>query len=101
MKTITKLWLLIVVLIVLAPLGIIVPRYFRSGTAWGEWTKDEIKTLAGYLPKGMEKLLSLWNAPMPGYAQGGIGYIISAILGTAVIAGVLFVAGKFLNKNEK
>ena len=101
MKTITKLWLLIAVLIALAPLGIIIPVYFRSGTAWGEWTKDEIKMLAGYLPAGMEKLSSLWNAPMPGYARDGLGYLISTILGVAVIAGVIFIAGKFLNKNEK
>ena len=84
MKTITKLWLLIIVLIIVAPIGIILPRYFKSGPAFGE-----------------EKLSSLWNAPMPGYARGGLGYIISAALGVAVIAGVILIAGKFLNKNEK
>ena len=101
MKAITKLWILMAVLIVLTPIGIILPQYFKSGAAWGEWTKDEMKALAGYLPKGIEKLSSLWNAPMPGYARDGLGYLISAILGVAVIAGVIFIAGKFLNKNEK
>ena len=70
-------------LIVLSPLGIILPRYIKSRPAFGE-----------------EKLASLWHAPMPGYSNGGLGYIISAILGVAVIAGVVFIAGKFLNKNE-
>ena len=84
MKTITKLWLFIAILIILTPVGIVLPRYFKSGTAFGE-----------------EKLSSLWNAPMPGYADGKLGYIISAILGVTVIAGVIFIAGKFLNKNEK
>ena len=84
MKTITKLWLLIAILIVLAPLGIILPSYFKSGPAFGE-----------------EKLSSLWNAPIPDYGHGEIGYIISAVLGVTVIAVVVFIAGKCLNKNEK
>ena len=84
MKTITKLWLLIVALIILAPLGIILPNYFKSGPAFGE-----------------ENSSSLWNAPMSGYGRGELGYIISAILGIIAIVGLVFVAGKFLNKNEK
>lgn len=86
MKTITKLWLIIVVLIVLSPLGIMLPRYFKSGTAWEE---------------GMGKLSSLWNAPMPGYAKNGGGYIISALLGIAVVAGVVFLAGMVLKKRDR
>ena len=81
MKTITKLWFFIVVLIILTPLGIILPRYFRSGPAFGE-----------------EKVSSFWNAPMPDYGHGWPGYIISAILGVAVIAGLVFVAGKIAKK---
>ena len=84
MKTITKLWLLIAILVVLAPIGIILPDYFKSGPAFGEG-----------------KLSPFWNAPMPDYGHGEIGYIISAVLGITVIAIVVFVAGKFLNKNEK
>ena len=101
MKTIVKLWMLIAILIVLTPIGIVLPQHFRAGAAWGEWTKDEIKALGGYLPKGMEKLSSLWNAPMSGYAKGGLGYIICAILGVMVISGVIFIAGKFLNKKDQ
>lgn len=84
MKTITKLWLLIVILIILVPLGIIVPGYFKSGPAFGE-----------------EKLSFLWKAPMPDYGKGVFAYIVAAILGVTAIAGVIFIAGKLLNKNEK
>jgi len=80
-KTITKLWLLIAILIILSPLGIIIPRYFKSGPAFGE-----------------EKLSSLWNPFMPGYGDNTARYIISAILGIAVIAGLIFLAGIFLKK---
>ena len=101
MKTITKLWLLVMALIVLAPLGIIIPLYFKSGAAWGEWTGDEVKRSAGYLPKGMERLASLWHAPISGYGNGGIRYIISAVLGIAIIAGIIFIAGKLLNRQSR
>ncbi len=84
MKTITKLWLLMAILIILTPVGIVLPRYFKSGPAFGE-----------------EKLSSLWNAPMPGYADNGRGYIISALLGIAVVAGVIFLAGIFLKRRDR
>lgn len=102
MKTVTKLWILIVVLAVLAPIGLIVPEYFKSGGAWGEWGADEIKGLIGYMPKGLSVLSSVWNAPLPDYALKGldknIGYFFSAIIGIIVTAAIIYAAGKFLSR---
>ncbi len=108
MKIISKLWIFIGVLIVLSPLGLLLPAHFKAGSAWGEWGVDEIQKLVGYVPKGLEKLASLWSAPLPDYAFKGwehkpladlsLVYIFSAILGIIVCVGVVFILGKFLSK---
>ena len=106
MKITTKLWGGLGVLIVLSPLGLILPEYFKAGAAWGEWGIDEMKKLAGYVPQGLEKLSRLWNAPLPDYAFKGweerglshlsFAYIISALVGIAItVIAVLFI-GKLL-----
>ncbi|MFA5276028.1 MAG: PDGLE domain-containing protein [Candidatus Omnitrophota bacterium] len=108
MKLITKFWIGIAVLIVLSPLGLILPEYFKAGSAWGEWGTDEMQKLVGYIPKGLEKLSSLWSAPIPDYAFKGweekglpqlsFAYIISAIAGIIIIAIVMLIIGRFLVK---
>ncbi|MGA2506547.1 MAG: cobalt transporter CbiM [Chitinispirillaceae bacterium] len=100
-KTPAKLWLGLAVLALLSPLGIFLPAKLAAGTAWGEWGIGEIKILTGYLPQGMEKLSSLWNAPLPGYAFKGSGqnstvYIISALIGIALCLLAAYSIGKFL-----
>jgi len=101
MKTISKLWLLIAILAVLTPLGIILPELFKAGGAWGEWSAEEMRGLVGYIPKGLERLSSLWNAPIPDYASNSkISYIVSAVLGVTLVAILLFLVGKFLGKKE-
>ena len=110
MKLITKFWIGIAVLIVLSPLGLILPEHFKAGSAWGEWGADEMQKLVGYIPQGLEKLSSLWNAPMPDYTFKGweerglahlsFAYIISAILGIAIITAAVLLLGKFLSKKE-
>ena len=108
MKLITKFWIGIAVLIVLSPLGLILPDHFKAGSAWGEWGADGIQKLVGYVPKGLEKLSDLWKAPMPDYAFKGweekgishlsFAYIISAIVGIGIIVLVVMVIGKLLSK---
>lgn len=107
MKLITKLWIAIVVLIILSPLGLIFPEHFKAGSAWGEWGIDEIQKLVGYVPKGLEKLSSVWNAPIPDYAfkgweeKGlphlGLAYIISAAIGVLAVVLTIILIGKFLD----
>ncbi len=106
-----KLWIGIIVLIVLSPLGLILPDHFKAGSAWGEWGREEIQKMTGYFPLGFQKLSELWKAPLPDYAfQGWEGkdlfsmsfaYIISAIVGIAIIAGVAFLIGKVLAKEDE
>jgi len=71
MKIISKLWIFIGVLIALSPLGLLLPEHFKAGSAWGEWGTDEMQELVGYIPKGLERLSSIWSAPIPDYAFKG------------------------------
>jgi hypothetical protein len=110
MKTINKLWLGLGVLILLSPLGLLLPERFKAGSAWGEWSAEEIRKLAGYIPKGLEKLSGIWHAPMPDYTFKGweekglphlsFAYIISAILGIAVVVIIAVLLGKTFCKKD-
>ena len=111
MKATTKLWLALLALVVLSPLGLIVPARLAAGSAWGEWSAEEIGQLVGYLPSGMARLANLWKAPMPDYAFRGqeqaplpalsISYIISGLLGVAAVVAVAILLGKALARRER
>jgi len=111
MKITTKLWIGLAVLIVLSPLGLIIPDHFKAGSAWGEWGAEEMKELVGYIPQGLSKLAGLWNAPIPDYAFKGweekdlpqlsFAYIISAIVGIAITAGLVLLIGRVLAKKDE
>ncbi len=77
------IWGLLLALIALTPLGLL-----ATGTAWGEWGSDEIAELTGYTPTGMSDGFE-WNALIPDYSISGVnevvGYLISAILGVAIV----------------
>ena len=108
MKLITKLWIGIVALIIISPLGLLLPEHFKAGSAWSEWGASEMQKLVGYIPRGLEKLSSLWNAPIPDYTFKGweekglpslsFAYIISAVIGIAIIVAVILIIGKILTK---
>lgn len=80
---------LLAALIVATPLGLL-----AAGTAWGEWDAEELAdtdffgSALGYTPAGMENGFS-FDVLMPDYAIAGLpdaaGYIISAIVGTALL----------------
>ncbi len=86
------LWVALAVLAVASPLGLLAP-----GTAWGEWGAEELASLGlGFVPRGLERLSALWGAPMPGYAlpalgSAGLGYVLSAAIGIAVTALVVWL----------
>ena len=110
MKTIHKLWIGILILGILSPLGIFLPERFDAGDAWGEWGSDTINGLVGYVPQGLERLSNFWNAPLADYAfkgwegkgLGGLSfaYIISAAIGILVSACAVLLIGRFLSSKE-
>ena len=94
------LWIGLAALMILTPLGLL-----AAGTAWGEWgvedfkdpkAREEIAAASHHhappveAPKGLERLSSIWTAPMPDYAPAflkskELGYIMSAMMGTGLI----------------
>jgi PDGLE domain len=92
----------LIVLIILAPLGLL-----AVGETFGEWSNEEIAEKLGYVPQGLEKLSSLWGAPLADYAfpndDSGAGaiaaYILSGILGVAICGGLLYCMGKKIAKD--
>lgn len=107
---IRKLAIGIALLILLSPLGLYLPAKFAAGSAWGEWSSDEIGKIAGYVPHGLKNLSSIWHAPMPDYALHGqepaslwsasISYILSAVIGVAVLAAVTIGLRKILSRRQ-
>lgn len=103
-----KFWIGIGILILLSPLGIILPEIFKSGGTWGEWGAEEIEKIAGYVPVGLKRLSELWKAPIPDYSFSGwkgffrssLGYIISGIAGIGLVVLVSIVIGKFLAREN-
>lgn len=91
---------LLAALILATPLGLL-----AAGTAWGEWDVEELAETdsfgasLGYTPAGMENGFS-FDVLMPDYAIAGLpdalGYIISALVGTALLIIIFKVIASFL-----
>ncbi len=109
-STIKKMWLGLMVLALLSPVGIIIPDKFHAGSAWGEWGTDEIQKMVGFVPQGMQKVADIWQAPMPDYSFKGweekgfgmlsLAYVISAAVGIGIIAAIALLFGKIVNQKE-
>ncbi len=98
-----KLWVLWAGLVVAAlatPIGLL-----ASGTAWGEWGAEELKSLGlNFIPTGIEKFTGWWPAPLPAYGiprMGAvIGYILSAFIGIAIVGALLWMLGRWLVRRQ-
>jgi len=100
-KNFSKLWLALGVFIILSPLGLI-----ATGTAFGEWGVDELQEEAGFIPAGLERLADLWtHAPLADYGiagfdasfiQSAAGYILSAVVGVVLVAGIMSFFSKIV-----
>jgi hypothetical protein len=93
----------LVVLVIFTPLGLI-----AAGETFGEWDGSYFEEQLGYIPSGYDSLSSLWGAPMADYGIPGLGettvgaaggYIASAIVGSVVCIGALYVLGKLVVKD--
>ncbi|MFN3396448.1 MAG: PDGLE domain-containing protein [Thermodesulfovibrionales bacterium] len=105
LKDYKRLWIGIGILLLLSPLGLIIPELFKAGGAWGEWGLEEIpewmqkEGLPAFIPEGLKRLSEIWSAPFPDYAfqgwSGGIGayisYILTGLVGVAAVVIVTFL----------
>jgi cobalt/nickel transport protein len=107
MKFKKKLWIGILVLTLLTPLGIILPEKFNAEDAWGEWSIEAVEKLVGFIPAKMKETSDLWKAPVPDYNLGSdkspryvgiVSYVISAMIGIGLSVAVLFPLKKYLLK---
>lgn len=105
-----KLLIGLVIMALLSPMGIALPKKFNAEDAWGEWGLDKIEKMLGYVPLGMKRIAELWKAPIQDYNLEGegasmttqiISYIASGILGILLTAACIFLIAKFLGKHEK
>ena len=112
-RALKPLWIALGLLAILTPLGIL-----AGGAAWGEWSVDDFvhpqtreqiaNASAGnappaQAPAGLQRLQSLWMAPLSRYAppflkNAQIGYIVSAMLGMMAIIAVCLGAGFVLRR---
>lgn len=102
------LWAALSLLLILTPLGLL-----SVGSAWGEWSPDELKSLLSNQssnpqtsPSGLQHFATLWNAPVPDYAprfapNQTLGYLLSAVLGVALIAVAFFLLQRMLGMTRR
>lgn len=96
---------LLIVLILISPLGLI-----ANGTAWGEWSADEIAgdtsfgSALGYIPAAIADGFT-YKAALPDYSLSGVpdavSYILSAIIGTAILIIIFKIIESIPNDSNK
>jgi hypothetical protein len=98
----------LLILVLLTPAGVILPRLFHSGEAWGEWPSAKVKKEIGYIPSGMKKNSGIWKAPVIDYSIGkendslisvSVYYILSGFIGIGIISLLTWAMIKIYNKN--
>lgn len=102
-------WSLVAVLgamVVLSPIGLLAP-----GGAAFEWGAVELEGMLGYVPNGLARLADSWQmAPLRNYQVAGLGpdasfvqqapaYILSAVVGVAMIFALVFAARMALTRS--
>ena len=105
-----KILVILLLLCLLTPIGILLPAFFNTGDAWGEWSAQTVKELVGYVPKGLEKYSDIWKAPLPDYSvkredssivhRSGY-YLVSGIIGaTITYIAMLLITGLIIRNGE-
>ncbi|HEX3039749.1 MAG TPA: cobalt transporter CbiM [Caproiciproducens sp.] len=91
-------------LILLTPFGLL-----ATGTAFGEWSTEEIKAQLGYIPQGITAAADWWNSLLPDYTVPALGegrfgaaagYVLSAAIGVLLIAALIFLTSKMVVKEQ-
>jgi hypothetical protein len=105
-----KILVLLLLLCLLTPAGILLPAFFNTGDAWGEWSAQTVKELVGYVPKGLAKYSEVWHAPVPDYSankkdssivhRSGY-YLVSGVIGATVTYLVMLLISRLIIRNEE
>jgi cobalt/nickel transport system permease protein len=95
------LWVGLGILILLSPLGLL-----ADGTAWGEWSSEQVGGMVGFVPVGMARLGGAWTALLPDYAppfirQPMVGYVVAALVGSGVIVALTWLIGVALVRRRR
>jgi hypothetical protein len=104
-----RLWLGLGVLLLLTPLGIILPERLGAAGGWGEWSAQELRTKLGQVPRQLERLEGLWNAVFPDYTIKGmtkpwqtkLAYFLTGLLGAGVVVVLCLALGKWFSVPEE
>jgi hypothetical protein len=105
-----RILVFLLILCLLTPVGILLPAFFNTGDAWGEWSAQTLKELTGYVPKGLAKYSDLWKAPMADYSVKGNNisvvhrsgyYLVSGIIGATLTYLVILGISRLIIKNGK
>jgi cobalt/nickel transport system permease protein len=114
-KSLRKLWITVALLLLLTPLGI-----FTAGKAWGEWSASDFTNAEGRVriaassqnrpapsdvPTGLQRLSSLWTAPIPAYApqfvkSPSLGYMLSAMFGVGLVLSLSLAVQGYLRRRR-
>lgn len=104
-----KLWLGLLLMLLLSPLGLVLPARFGAGDAWGEWGTETLEKLLGYVPAGLRQYADRWPAPIPAYNLGGehastglqlASYVASGLVGIAAVGLAVYVISRLLIRHE-
>lgn len=105
-----KILVILLLLCLLTPIGILLPAFFNTGDAWGEWSAQTVKELVGYVPKGLAKYSDLWKAPLPDYSvntkdvsivhRSGY-YLVSGIIGATATYLIMLLISKIIIRNDE
>jgi len=100
-----KILVILLFLCLITPIGILLPAYFNTGDAWGEWSAQTVNELIGYVPEGLAKYSEVWKAPLPDYNikktdrsivhKSGY-YIVSGIIGATITYIVMLLISKLI-----
>jgi len=106
-----RLWIILLVIALLTPLGLWLPARLGARGAWGEWAAEDLGKMVGFVPPRLAHLAGLWKAPAPDYAPPGweakplaaqsAAYIVSALVGVAVCAGAMLLLSRYLVRRQE
>lgn len=105
-----KLWFSLIIMMSLTPLGILLPKLFKAGDAWGEWAPETLKEMLGFIPRELMRMSELWKAPLPDYSIAGgqpslvleiIGYVFSGFIGIVLVGITVYLVMRLTMKDEK